>query len=153
MTVEVGSPAPDFTLKDQDNQDVTLSALRGRNVVLVFYPLAFSPVCTGELRDISRSADRYRAAGAEVLGISVDSRWTLRAFKEHEGLEARLLADFNPKGEVARRYGAYIEEAGIATRATFVIDRDGRVVERVVTSPAEARDQEEYLTALAACPV
>jgi peroxiredoxin len=88
-----------------------------------------------------------------VFGISVDSRWCHAAFKRDEELSASLLADFQPKGDVARLYGVYIDDAGIANRGTFVIDRDGRVAHKVVTSPGEARNQDEYLEALAACPV
>ncbi len=153
MAVEVGSVAPDFTLKDENGRDVTLSSLRGRNVVLMFYPLAFSGVCTRELHDISGAADRYEAAGAEVLAVSVDSHYTLAAFKRDEDLTAHLLADFHPKGAVAQLYGTYMDVAGISGRATFVIDRDGRVVSKVTSEVMKPRDQEEYLQALAACPV
>jgi mycoredoxin-dependent peroxiredoxin len=153
MAVEVGSEAPDFTLRDENNEEVKLSSLRGRNVVLVFYPLAFTSLCTSELRDISAAADKYAAAGAEVIGISVDSPWTLKAFKRDEGLKARLASDFHPKGAVAKQYDAYIEEAGIATRATFVIDKNGKVAYKVVTNPGQGRNQDEYLEALASCPI
>ncbi len=153
MAVEVGSEAPDFTLKDENGRDVTLSDLRGRNVVLMFYPLAFSGVCTRELHDISAAADRYEAANAEVLAVSVDSHYTLAAFKRDEDLKAHLLADFHPKGAVAQQYGTYMEGIGIAGRATYVIDKDGRVVHKVTSEVMNPRDQEEYLTALAACPV
>jgi peroxiredoxin len=153
MSVEVGSEAPDFTLRDENGQEFTLSSLRGRNAVLVFYPLAFSGICTRELHDLSESADRYDAAGAEVIGISIDSPFTLKAFKRDENLKAKLLSDFHPKGAVAKQYDAYIEEAGVATRATFVIDKDGKIAHKVVTHPGEARNQDEYLEALAACPV
>jgi mycoredoxin-dependent peroxiredoxin len=153
MEPEVGSEAPDFTLRDENGEELTLSSLRGRNVVLVFYPAAFSSTCTRELHDITGARERYDAAGAEVIGISVDSPYALKAFKRDEGLKARLVSDFHPKGEVAKRYGAYIEEAGIATRATFVIDKDGKVAYKVVNHPGEARNQEEYLEALASCPV
>jgi peroxiredoxin len=153
MSVEVGTEAPDFTLRDEKGKELTLSSLRGRNVVLVFYPLAFSPMCSDELRDISRETQKYDAAGAEVIGISVDSTWVLRAFKKSENLTAHLLSDFHPKGAVAKLYGSYIDEAGIATRATFVIDKDGKVAHKVVTHPGEARNQDEYLEALANCPV
>jgi peroxiredoxin len=88
-----------------------------------------------------------------VIGISVDSPYVLKAFKRDENLQARLASDFHPKGAVAKQYGAYIDEAGIATRATFVIDKDGKVAHKQVTSPGEARDQDEVLEALAACPV
>jgi peroxiredoxin len=153
VAVGVGQEAPDFTLRDENGQEVTLSSFRGHNVVLIFYPLAFSSICTRELHDISGAADRYEAANGEVLGVSVDSPYALKAFKRDEGIKARLLSDFHPKGAVARQYGAYIEDAGIATRATFVIDKNGKVAHKVVTHPGEARNQDEYLDALAACPV
>ena len=153
MAVEVGSEAPDFTLKDEDGKDVTLSDLRGRNVVLMFYPLAFSGVCTKELHDISSAADRYQAANAEVLAVSVDSHYTLAAFKRDEDLSAHMLADFHPKGAVAQQYDTYMDGVGFAGRATYVIDKDGKVVHKVTSDVPQPRDQEEYLTALAACPV
>jgi mycoredoxin-dependent peroxiredoxin len=153
MSVEIGDIAPDFTLTDDAGEQVTLSQLRGRNVVLVFYPLDFSPVCTKELKDISAVGDRYQAAGAEVFGISVDSRWAHAAFRRDEQISARLLADFHPRGQVAQQFGVYLDQAGIANRGTFVIDAEGRVAHKVVTSPKEARNQEEYLEALANCPV
>lgn len=153
MSVDVGDLAPDFTLVDETGEKVTLSDLRGHNVVLVFYPLDFSPTCTRELKDIAAVAEKFSAQNAEVLGISVDSRWAHAAFKRDEGLSARLLADFNPRGEVARLYGVYLDEAGIANRGTFVIDREGRVAHKVVTSVGEGRNLDEYLEALAACPV
>jgi mycoredoxin-dependent peroxiredoxin len=153
MSVEIGSEAPDFTLRDENGEEFTLSSLRGRNVVLIFYPLAFSGICTKELHSVSDLSDRYDDANAEVIGVSIDSPYVLKAFKRDENLKAKLLADFHPKGDVARRYGAYIDEAGMATRATFVIDKDGKVAHKVVTNPGEARDQQEYLEALASCPV
>ena len=153
MPVDVGSEAPDFTLRDENGEELTLSSLRGRNVLLVFYPLSFSGLCTRELHDISEAAERYDAAGAEVIGISIDSPFVQKAFKRDEGIKAKLLSDFHPKGAVAKQYGAYIEEAGIATRASFVIDKDGKIAYKVVTNPGQARDQEQYLEALAACPV
>jgi peroxiredoxin (alkyl hydroperoxide reductase subunit C) len=153
MSVEVGSEAPDFTLRDENGEEVTLSSQRGHNVVLVFYPFAFSSICTKELHDITDLSDRFGDAHAEVFGISVDSPFTLKAFKRDEGISAHLLSDFHPKGAVAEQYGAYLGDLGFATRATFVVDKDGKVAHKQVTSPAEARDQDEVLTALAACPV
>ncbi len=153
MAVEIGEVAPDFMLRDDGNNEVRLSDLRGRNVVLVFYPLDFSPVCTRELKDLSATRERYAAAGAEILGISVDSRYVHGAFRRDEQLEVRLLADFHPKGGVARAYGAYLEPAGFANRATFVLDRHGVVRHRVLGSPGDARDPDEYLRALADCPI
>ena len=152
MSVEVGDEAPDFTLRDENGEELTLSSLRGRHIVLMFYPAAFSRICTSELQDVTGAAEKYEAAGAEVVAVSVDSPFTLKAFKRYENLQARLASDFHPKGAVAQKYGAYIEEAGIATRATFVIDKDGKIVHKVVNHPGEARNQEEYLEALASCP-
>jgi mycoredoxin-dependent peroxiredoxin len=153
MAVEVGQEAPDFTLRDENGAEVSLSSLRGRNVVLIFYPLAFSAICTKELHQTTELADRYGAAGAEVFGISVDSPFALKAFKRDEGLSAHLLSDFHPKGAVAEMYDAYIPEAGVATRATYVIDKDGKVAQKTINDPGKVRDQESILEALAACPV
>ena len=153
MPVEVGQEAPDFTLRDENGQEVTLSSLRGKNVVLVFYPFAFSSLCTKELHDITDRDARFGENSAEVYGISVDSPFALKAFKDQEQLSAHLLSDFEPKGAVAQQYGAYLDGLGFATRATFVIDKDGKLAHKQVTSPAEARDQDEVLDALLACPV
>jgi peroxiredoxin len=153
MAVEVGSEAPDFTLRDQNGQEVTLSSLRGRNVVLIFFPAAFSGICTKELHTATDLAERYGAAGAEVFGVSVDSPYSLKAWKRDEDLAASFLSDFHPKGAVADTYGAYIPEAGVATRATYVIDKDGKVAYKDVVHPGQQRDQGAILEALAACPV
>jgi peroxiredoxin len=153
MSADVGTEAPDFTLRNEDGDEVTLSSLRGGNVVLVFYPFAFSSTCTKELHDITGLADKFDAAGAQVFGISVDSPFALKAFRNAEGIKAHLLSDFEPKGAVAKEYDAYLDGLGFATRATFVIDKSGTIAHKVVNSPADARDQEEVLTALAACPV
>ena len=153
MALEVGDEAPDFTTRDENLEEFKLSSLRGRNVLLVFYPLAFSPLCTKELVDITGQAEKYDAAGAEVIGVSVDNPYVLKAFKRDKKLNAHLVSDFHPKGAIAKQYDAYIDEAGIATRATFVIDKDGKIAGKIVTHPGEARNQEEYLQALAACPV
>ena len=152
MAVEVGQQAPDFTLKNPANEDVSLSDFRGRNVVLVFFPAAFSSFCTTQLSEIGEHEGRYAENDAQVIGISVDSRHSLRAFGEQLGLrDTVLLADFHPKGEVARRYGVYMDEAGIAARATFVVDREGVVRSAVVNAPPEIPDEEEYFRTLAAC--
>ena len=153
MAVEVGSEAPDFTLRDQNGQEVSLSSLRGQNVVLMFFPAAFSGICTKELHQATELGDRYDAAGADVFGISVDSPYALKAWKRDEHLTAHLLSDFHPKGAVAETYDAYIPEAGVATRATYVIDKDGKVAHKMVNHPGEMRDQDAILDALAACPV
>lgn len=152
MAVEVGSQAPDFTLRDENGQEVALSSLHGGNVVLIFFPAAFSGICTKELRQASELAELYDAAGAKVFGVSVDSPYCLKAWKRQEALEAGLLSDFHPKGAVAEAYDAYIPEAGVATRATYVIDREGKVAHKMVNHPGEVRDQDEILEALAALP-
>jgi peroxiredoxin len=153
MAVEVGQEAPDFTLRDENGEEVPLSSLRGRNVVLIFFPAAFSGICTKELQTSTGLAERYGAAGAEVFGVSVDSPYALKAFKRDEGLDVRFLSDFHPKGQVAEEYGAYIPEAGVATRATYVIDKDGKVAYKALNNPGEMRDQQAIIDALAACPI
>jgi mycoredoxin-dependent peroxiredoxin len=156
MAAEVGQEAPDFTLKDPDGEDVTLSSFRGRrNVVLVFYPAAFSDVCTAQLSRIGDNEGRYAETGAQVIGISVDSRHSQGRFAEDLGLDdTLLLADFHPKGAVARRYGVWLDDYGVAGRATFVIDTAGivRGVERTDT-PMDIPDEQEYFRTLAGCAV
>jgi peroxiredoxin len=151
MSVTVGQEAPDFTLVNQRGEPVTLSDLRGRKVVLVFYPFAFSSICTGELCTLR---DRRGDFGDDtvLLGISVDTKHALRVFAEQEGLGFDLLSDFWPHGAVAQAYGAFLDSRGMATRATFVIDRDGIVRWAVVQGPGEARDVGDYLAALAQLP-
>jgi len=150
MAVEIGDVAPDFELKDQHGTPVTLSALRGKkNVVLVFYPLAFSGVCTGELcsmRDSFPEADRE---DVEVLTVSVDSVHVHRVWSEQEGYQFSLLSDFWPHGGVARKYGVFDEDKGLALRGTFVIDKNGVVRWKVVNAIPQARDLADYKKALA----
>ena len=154
MSAEVGSQAPDFTLRNENGEEVTLSDLRGSNVVLIFYPFAFSSICTKELHDVTDLESKFGAENAEVFGVSVDSPFTLKAFRKSEQLTPHLLSDFEPKGAVAQQYDAYLEgPLGFATRATYVIDKDGKVAWKQVNSPGEARDQQEAIAALAACPV
>ncbi len=124
---EPGAPAPDFTLRDQDGKKVTLSDLRGQTVVLAFYPLDWSPVCTDQLIVYHEVLGELREQGAVLFGVSVDSAFSHKAFQQHLGIEIPLLADFEPKGAVARQYGMYIEERGHAARGFVVIDPDGRV--------------------------
>ncbi len=153
MSLEIGSEAPDFTLRDENGDDVTLTELRGRNVVLVFYPFAFSGICTKELHELSSLKGDFESAGAEVFGVSIDHPFAQEAFRRSEQIEAHLLADFEPKGEVARKYGVYLDSVGAATRGTFVIDKDGKVAYKVVNEIGNPRDQNEVVEALAACPV
>lgn len=145
-SVQIGQQAPDFTLRDDTNQPLTLASLRGQPVVLVFYPLDFSPICTAEMCAYRDDYSAFEAKGARVLGISRDSVWTHKAFKEKERLTHTLLADM--KGEVARLYGCWNEAAAIAERLTVVIDKDGviRYVEH--NPPGEIRDDKKALAAL-----
>ena len=150
MSVDVGAMAPDFTLPNQDRQPVTLSALKGRPVVLAFFPAAFSSVCTTELCTFRDQMGTLGKANAEVLGISVDTFFTLKAFQDSQKLTFPLLSDFNKT--VIRDYGVFNEDMigmkGIAKRAVFVIDKDGRVKYREVLE--DARNEPDYAKALAA---
>lgn len=148
MAVEVGDQAPDFELADQHGTPVRLSGFRGAsNVVLVFYPLAFSPVCGGELRALR---EEFPRPGARLLTVSVDSVFAHRAWADAEGFTFGLLSDFWPHGEVARAYGVFSEQAGVAVRGTFIIDTHGVVRWKVVNPVPQPRDAAEYAKALAA---
>lgn len=153
MAIEVGQEAPDFTLKGPGGEEVTLSSYRGtQNVVLVFFPLAFSGVCTTQLTDIGAHESQYADADAQVLGISVDSHHANTAFAKSLGLkDTILLADFQPRGAVAQAYGVYLDGPGISTRASFVIDKDGIVRHADVQSPPTIPDEDGYFAALTAC--
>jgi peroxiredoxin (alkyl hydroperoxide reductase subunit C) len=122
--IAAGTPAPDFTLPDQDGKKVSLNELRGQTTVLVFYPLDFSPVCTDQLNIYHEVSADFEAKGAKLYGISVDSAFAHKAFQQHLGISMPLLADFNPKGEVAQKYGVYIEERGHSQRALVLIGPD-----------------------------
>jgi mycoredoxin-dependent peroxiredoxin len=145
----VGEPAPDFELVNQFGEPVRLSSYRGRNVVLVFYPFAFSGVCTGELCELQDNLGFFEDANAVLLGISVDSKFSQRAYAQQEGYDFDLLADFWPHGAVAARYGIFDAESGMANRGTFIIDAGG-VVRYVIINPrGQARDFAGYRAALA----
>lgn len=147
--VEVGAPAPDFGLRDQHNVVVSLSDFRGRAVLLVFYPLAFTGVCAGELNLIQADLDVLQNDSVQVLAVSVDSPYTLRVFSDAEGLKFPLLSDFWPHGGTAQAYGIFDPEAGVATRASFLIDRDGVVRWKVLSDLSHPRDHAAYLEAIA----
>ncbi|HET6704302.1 peroxiredoxin [Amycolatopsis sp.] len=150
MTVEVGSEAPDFTLNDYNKQPVQLSSFRGdKPVLLVFYPFAFSGICTGELCQLRDEFADYDGKGVQVLGVSVDTPFSLKAWAEQEGYQFPLLSDFWPHGEVARAYGVFNEDAGLAVRGTFLIDTSGVVRFAEVNAPGEARDQQGWKKAVA----
>jgi mycoredoxin-dependent peroxiredoxin len=151
MAVEIGDEAPDFELPDQHGTPVKLSSFRGsKNVVLVFYPLAFSPVCSGELCGMRDDFPETRGDDVELLTVSVDSMFAHRAWAEAENFQFPLLADFWPHGAVAEAYGVFNAERGLATRGTFVIDKEGVVRWKVVNPIPQARDIADYQKALAA---
>jgi peroxiredoxin len=140
-TLREGTLAPDFELRDQHGENVRLSDLRGRPVVLVFFPFAFTGVCTGELRALRDGLDGRDAA---IAAVSCDSMFALRVFADQEGLEFPLLSDFWPHGAVARAYGVFDSDRGCALRGTFVIDTDGNLVWNVVNAIADAREVSDY---------
>jgi mycoredoxin-dependent peroxiredoxin len=150
MVLEVGSEAPDFTLRNQDFEKVQLSAQRGAPVLLVFYPFAFSRNCTGELCQLRDEFDGYRDAGVQVYGISVDQVHALKAWRRERDFDFALLADFWPHGQVARAYGVFNERFGFAERGTFLVDRDGTVRFTEQRGVEETRDQSGWKKAIAA---
>lgn len=148
--VEVGQPAPEFALKDQNNQVVSLADFRGRkNVLLVFYPYAFTRVCHGELCLIRDDLGAFQNDDVQVLTVSVDTVYAHRVWAEREGFDFPMLADFWPHGAVAQAYGCFDEQRGCSTRGSYVIDRDGVVRWKNVTKIPDARDHNEYLRVLA----
>ncbi|AXB44184.1 peroxiredoxin [Amycolatopsis albispora] len=150
MAVEVGSKAPDFTLNDYNKQAVTLSSFQGEKpVLLVFYPFAFSGICQGELCQLRDEFADYDGKGVQVIGVSVDTPFSLKAWAEQQGYQFPLLSDFWPHGEVAKTYGVFNEAAGLANRGTFLIDTTGVVRFAEVNQPGEARDQAAWKKAVA----
>ncbi len=151
MALAPGQPAPDFLLKDQHGQSVNLSSYAGRaDVVVVFYPYAFSSVCSAELSAIRDRLDDLVDDETAVLGISCDPMFALRAYADRDGLRFPLLSDFWPHGEVSRAYGVFDEVLGCARRSSFVVDRAGLVRWAVHNPMGEARDIDAYRAALAA---
>ena len=147
--LQLGGPAPDFTLRDQFGQDVTLSSYRGsKAVVLVFFPYAFFGVCTGEMAGIRDRLAEFMTFDSEVLAISCDPVYSLRAFADADGLNFPLLSDFWPHGEVARRYGVLDETKGSPLRSSYVVDPDGNVRWAVHSANPEGRDLDEHLKQL-----
>ncbi len=125
--IAAGQPAPDFTLRDQDGEPVSLSGFKGRKVLLVFYPMDFSPVCSDQLSLYQEVKPEIAAKGVEILGISVDHPYAHKAFQEKLGIDTPLLADFEPKGAVASAYGSYLDGLGFANRTLVLVDEDGTV--------------------------
>jgi len=135
--IDAGTKAPDFTLLDPDGKQVSLADFRGRTVVLVFYPSDFSPVCTDQLSVYQEVLGELESRGVQMLGISVDGAFCHRAFREHLNLTIPLLADFHPKGEVARAYGVWSDEYGVAGRALVMVAPDGTVQWSYMSPPLE----------------
>ncbi|MDW8808254.1 peroxiredoxin [Streptomyces scabiei] len=149
MAIQVGDKAPDFELKDNHGATVRLAEFRGeKNVVVLFYPFAFTGVCTGELCELRDNLPKFVNDDVQLLAVSNDSIHTLRVFAEQEGLDYPLLSDFWPHGEVSRAYGVFDADKGCAVRGTFIIDKEGVVRWSVVNALPDARDLNEYLAAL-----
>ncbi|GAA0435883.1 peroxiredoxin [Streptomyces luteireticuli] len=150
MAIDAGTKAPDFALKNQHGETVRLSDFRGeKNVVLLFYPFAFTGVCTGELCALRDNLPTFVNDDVQLLAVSNDSPFSLRVFAEQEKLDYPLLSDFWPHGEVSRAYGVFDEEKGCALRGTFVIDKEGVVRWTIVNGLPDARDLNEYAAELA----
>ena len=151
MALEVGTEAPDFTLTDQNNQEVTLSSFRGeRGVLIVFYPFAFSRICTGELCAVRDDLADFQNDDVQILAISADHPYALKAWSEAQGFDFPLLSDFGPHGAVAKTYGVFNDARGMAVRGTFLVDEAGIVRFAEVNAPGQARDQSGWRTAVAA---
>jgi peroxiredoxin len=150
MTLPIGSPAPGFALRDQHGRTVGLSDFAGeRAVVLVFYPFAFSGICTGELCELRDNLDLFEDASVQLAGVSCDPVHAQRAWAEAEKYDFPLLSDFWPHGEVAKAYGVFNETTGAAVRGTFLLDRAGVLRWSVVNGPGEARPLSAYREAVA----
>ena len=151
MVIQVGEVAPDFTLSNQHGEELTLSELVDEGpVALVFFPLAFSGICTGELCELRDNLAVFNDAKVRLVGVSVDSVFSLKVWAEQEGYEFSILSDFWPHGGVAQQYGVFIEERGIATRATLLIGEDRQVLASFETAPGQPRDLNAYSEAVAA---
>jgi mycoredoxin-dependent peroxiredoxin len=151
MAIAVGQPVPDVTLKDQSQNEIKLSDFAGkRNVVLMFYPLDFSPVCTSEHACFVNDLKEFEKLDAQILGLSVDSVWAHKAFAQKMGISYPLLADFHPKGAVADKFGMYDSERGMTRRAIVIIDKGGKIAWFKVYEYPNAPEPSEVAQALAA---
>jgi mycoredoxin-dependent peroxiredoxin len=149
--ISVGDEAPDFTLRDQNNERVSLSEFRrSRAVLVVFYPAAFTATCTGELSEVRDHLDAFQNDDVQTVSISVDSVYANKIFSEREGFNFPLLSDFWPHGAVAESYGVFDSERGIANRGTFLIDREGIVRFAEMNGPGQGRDAQVWRDAIAA---
>jgi mycoredoxin-dependent peroxiredoxin len=146
MALKPGDTAPDFTLPSTVGDKVSLSDYRGKkNVLLMFYPLDFSPVCSVENKQCAQMLPSKGADDVQVLGISVDSLWAHKAFAAQNDIPYPLLADFHPKGEVAKKYGVYLDDKGISARTAFIIGKDGKIADVVASDIPVGRDIEKLL--------
>lgn len=151
MTISLGSAAPEFELSDQHGNKVSLASFKGKkNVVLLFYPFSFTGTCTGELCAMRDDLAAFQNDGVQLLAVSCDSMFTQRVFAEKEGYEFPVLADFWPHGAVAQSYGIFDDVRGCSLRGTFVIDKEGIVRWQIVNGLGDARNLEDYKSALAA---
>ncbi|MDT4924539.1 MAG: mycoredoxin-dependent peroxiredoxin [Pseudonocardiales bacterium] len=149
--IEVGDEAPDFTLRDQNNEEVNLASFRGKQAVLViFYPLAFTGICTDELCKVRDELDTFQNDDLQTVTISVDSAYAHKIFSEREGYEFPLLSDFWPHGGVAKSYGVFNEKTGFANRGTFLVDKAGIVRFAEMNSPGVGRDPAAWQAAVKA---
>ncbi len=148
--IQVGDRAPDFMLHDQNNEEFTLSSLRGsRAVLLIFYPLAFTGICTGELSAVAADLAAYQNDDVQTVAISVDSAYSQKIYSQREGYDFPLLSDFWPHGGVAQQYGVFNEVTGFANRGTFLIDTDGTVRFAEMNRPGEGRNAQDWRDAIA----
>ena len=151
MALAIGSMAPDFELVNQHGQKVSLSSYQGKkNVVVIFYPFAFSGICTGELCALRDDLAPFQNENVQLLAISCDSMFTQRIFAEQEGYKFPVLADFWPHGAAAKAYGIFNEELGCAMRGTFIIDKEGILRWQVINGLGDARNIADYKTAISA---
>ena len=151
MSIKVGDEAPDFTLRSQNNEEVTLSSFRGEKaVLLVFYPAAFTGICTSELTRVRDELATFQNDDVQVLTISVDNVYPLKIFSDREGYEFPLLSDFWPHGAVAQAYGSFNDKTGIANRGTFLVDRTGIVRFAELNQPGEGRNPAVWQAAIKA---
>lgn len=151
MPISVGQPAPGFALQDQSQKEIKLSDFTGkRKIVLIFYPLDFSPLCTNEHACFVNELKSFENLDAQVLGLSVDSAWTHKAFADKLGISYPLLADFHPKGAVAEKFGLYNKERGMSARAIVIIDQDGKIAWLKVYDYPNTPETKEAVEALAA---
>ena len=149
MTPAIGHPAPDFTLRNQYGESMRLSSYRGsKHAVIVFYPFAFSGVCTGEMGELRDRLSSFDNESVQLMALSCDPVYTLRVFADQEGLKFPLLSDFWPHGEVSRAYGVFDPEHGCSKRSTFIVDREGMLRWRVDNALPEARSLDDYAQVL-----